>query len=161
MSSSARTGAARVSPARQIRRLSYGIGGSGGTQVMPSALRTDGSEPAASATPTPCFANATWTIVGSTPVSRTYHSRDEFFGQTIEPFNARLSTPLVPTVHALYADGDTVIAYFGASATAKDGKPYQNTYAWYLDLDGNRVTNVVAFFDSIKFNDFWNRITPA
>jgi uncharacterized protein len=27
----------------------------------------------------------------------------------IRPFNARLATPLVPKVHALYADGDTVI----------------------------------------------------
>lgn len=105
--------------------------------------------------------DATWTIVGNTPISRTFHSRDQFLGQTIEPLNARLSTPLVPTVHALYADGDTVIAYFSASATAKDGKPYQNTYTWYLDLDGNRITNAVAFFDSVAFNDFWNRTTPA
>ena len=41
----------------------------------------------------------------------------------INPFNARLSTPLIPAVHALYADGGTVIAYFSASATARDGKP--------------------------------------
>jgi uncharacterized protein len=105
--------------------------------------------------------DATWTIVGNTPASRTYHSRDEFIGQVIGPFNARLTTPLIPTVHALYADGDTVIAYFSASATAKDGQPYQNTYTWYLDLDGDRITSAIAFFDSIEFTDFWNRITPA
>jgi hypothetical protein len=105
--------------------------------------------------------NATWTIVGNTPASRTYHSRDEFLGKVINPFNARLSTPLVPVVHALYADGGTVIAYFGASATARDGKPYENTYTWYLDLDGDRITNAVAFFDSVEFNDFWSRVDPA
>jgi uncharacterized protein len=110
--------------------------------------------------------DATWTIVGNTPVSRTFHSREEFLSEVIDPFNARLTTPLVPVVHALYADGDTVIAYFSASATAKDGKPYQNTYTWYLDLDldldlgGGKITNAVAFFDSIEFTDFWNRITP-
>ena len=56
--------------------------------------------------------DATWTIVGNSPMSRTYNGRAEFLSQVIDPFNARLSTPLVPEVHALYADGDTVIAYF-------------------------------------------------
>ena len=105
--------------------------------------------------------DVTWTIVGNTPASRTYHSRDEFLGQVIGPFNARLATPLVPALHALYADGGTVIAYFSASATAKDGQPYRNTYTWYLDLDGDRITNAIAFFDSIEFTDFWNRVTPT
>jgi uncharacterized protein len=105
--------------------------------------------------------DVSWTIVGNTPASRTYHSRDEFLGQVIGPFNARLTTRLVPTLHALYADGDTVIAYFSASATARDGQPYRNTYSWYLDLDGDRITRAIAFFDSIEFTDFWNRITPA
>jgi uncharacterized protein len=105
--------------------------------------------------------NATWAIVGNTPASRTYHSRDELLGKVINPFNARLSTPLVPVVHALYADGGTVIAYFSASATARDGKPYENTYTWYLDLDGDRIINAVAFFDSVEFNDFWSRVDPA
>ena len=102
--------------------------------------------------------DATWTIVGNSPMSRTYKSRAEFLSEVIDPFNARLSTPLVPAVHALYADGDTVIAYFDASATAKDGKPYFNTYTWYLDMTDGRVTRAVAFFDTIEFTDFWNRI---
>jgi uncharacterized protein len=105
--------------------------------------------------------DATWTIVGNTPISRVYRGRDEFLSETIDPFNARLATPLVPTVHALYADGDTVIAYFSASATARDGKPYQNDYTWYLGLADGQITNAVAFFDSIEFTDFWNRVIPA
>ena len=103
--------------------------------------------------------DATWTVVGNSPMSRTYTSRDEFLEEVIKPFNARLSTPLVPNVHALYADGNTVIAYFDASATAKDGRPYLNTYTWYLDMAGGRITRAVAFFDTIEFTDFWNRIS--
>ncbi len=55
---------------------------------------------------------ATWTIVGSSPMSRTYAPRDEFLALVMAPFNARLGSPLVPTVNALYADGDVVVAYF-------------------------------------------------
>jgi hypothetical protein len=105
--------------------------------------------------------NATWTIVGSTPAARTYRSREEVLGEVISPFNARLSTPLVPVVHQLYADGDTVIAYFSASATARDGQPYENVYTWYLDLDGDQITRAVAFFDTVVFNDLWDRVDPA
>jgi ketosteroid isomerase-like protein len=52
---------------------------------------------------------ARWTIVGNSVAAGTYHSREEFLSKVIRPFNARLATPLVPKVHALYADGDTVI----------------------------------------------------
>jgi uncharacterized protein len=105
--------------------------------------------------------DATWTIVGNSPVSRRYGSRQEFMDAVIDPFNARMSTPLVPNVRALYADGDTVIAFFDAAATAKDGQPYFNTYTWYLTLHDGRVIEAVAFFDTIEFTDFWNRVSPA
>ena len=33
---------------------------------------------------------AEWTIVGSSPLSKTYQSRQEFLDQVINPFNARM-----------------------------------------------------------------------
>ena len=105
--------------------------------------------------------DATWTIVGNSTVAGTYRSRQEFLSVVIDPFNARMSTPLVPVVRALYADGDTVIAYFDASATARDGKPYLNSYTWYLQMSEGRVSEAVAFFDSVEFNDFWDRVSPV
>jgi uncharacterized protein len=104
---------------------------------------------------------ARWTIVGNSAVAGTYHSRDEFMSTVIAPFDARLATPMVPVVHGLYADGDMVIAYFDASATTRDGKPYRNTHTWYLRMDGDQIADVVAFFDSVAFNEFWSRVEPA
>jgi ketosteroid isomerase-like protein len=54
--------------------------------------------------------DARWTIVGNSVVAGTYHSREGFLASVIRPFNAGMATPLVPVVHGLYADGDTVIA---------------------------------------------------
>lgn len=105
--------------------------------------------------------NAEWTIVGNSLAAKTYSSRKAFIEEVIEPFNARLSKRLVPSVKALYADGDTVIAYFTAEATARDGKPYVNTYSWFLKLDKGQIVSATAFFDAIAFNDFWNRVAPA
>ena len=105
--------------------------------------------------------DAQWTIVGNSVAAGTYHSREEFLSKVIRPFNARLATPLMPKVHALYADGDTVIAYFDASATVRDGSTYTNTYTWYLRMQQGAIMEAVAFFDSIEFNDFWARAQPA
>jgi uncharacterized protein len=105
--------------------------------------------------------DAQWTIVGNSVAAGTYHSREEFLSKVIRPFNARMATPLVPKVHALYADGDTVIAYFDASARVRDGSPYDNTYTWYLRMQQGAIVEAVAFFDSIEFNDFWARVEPA
>jgi ketosteroid isomerase-like protein len=104
--------------------------------------------------------DAVWTIVGSSPFSRTY-TRQEFLDQVIGPFNARLSTPLVPTVHGIYADGDMVIILFDASATAKDDLPYHNTYTWYFQMKEGKVLKAIAFFDTREFDDFWKRVDPS
>ena len=72
-------------------------------------------------------ADVEWTIVGTSPRSKTYHSKQEFLDFVINPFNARMEKPLTPEVHGIYSDGDTVIILFDASATVRDGKPYHNT----------------------------------
>jgi ketosteroid isomerase-like protein len=105
--------------------------------------------------------DAKWTIVGNCPVSRTFNSRQEFLDVVIKPFNARLSGRLVPAVRGIYADGDMVVVLFDGKGTARDGKPYENTYTWYLQMTGGQIVNVVAFFDTIEFTDFWNRVSPG
>ena len=78
--------------------------------------------------------DATWTIVGRSAASRTYKGREAFMRDVIRPFNARMREPLKPSIRRIYADGDTVIVFFDAQGTARDGKPYVNTYAWFLEL---------------------------
>jgi ketosteroid isomerase-like protein len=97
----------------------------------------------------------TWTITGNSAASKSYGSRDAFINEVIKPFNARMSVGLKPTIRNMYADGDTVIVFFDAGGTAKDGQPYKNTYAWFLDLDGGKIVKASAFFDSIAFNKLW------
>jgi ketosteroid isomerase-like protein len=79
----------------------------------------------------------------------------------IRPFNARIREPLKPAIRRLYADGDAVIVFFDARGTARDGKPYVNTYAWFLELRDGRVVAASAFFDSVEFNELWGRVTPV
>jgi ketosteroid isomerase-like protein len=104
--------------------------------------------------------DATWEITGNSLASRTYTSKEDFLANVIRPFNARMSSPLKPTVRDLYADGDTVVAFFDAEGTARDGLPYRNTYAWFLTLRDEKIVKASAFFDAIAFNDLWQRVSP-
>lgn len=105
--------------------------------------------------------DATWTIVGRSAASRTYHGREAFMRDVIRPFNARMREPLKPTIRRVYTDGNTVIVFFDARGTARDGKPYVNTYAWFLELRDGKVTAASAFFDSLEFNELWARVAPV
>ena len=79
-----------------------------------------------------------WTIAGSTPLSKTYTSKAEFLHTVIEPLNRRLSVKIVPHVRSLYADGDMVIAIWDGTAVATDGKPYNATYEWNMQVKGGK-----------------------
>ena len=104
--------------------------------------------------------NASWTIVGHSAASKTYPSKEAFMSEVIRPFNARMKVGLKPTIRNMYAEGHTVIVFFDASGTARDGKPYANTYAWFLDLRDGKIVKAFAFFDSVVFNEFWTRVKP-
>jgi ketosteroid isomerase-like protein len=100
-----------------------------------------------------------WTIIGTCPISKTYTSRKQFLDEAIAPLSARLSKQITPKVRELYADGDTVIALWDGTAVAKDGKPYNNTYSWYMTMKNDRIVKAIAFFDTLELEDIWKRIS--
>lgn len=105
--------------------------------------------------------DATWTITGNSLASKTYKNREAFMSEVIRPFNARMSERLKPKITRIYEDKGTVIVLFDANGTAKDGKPYSNTYAWFLDMREGKIVKSTAFFDSVAFNELWRRVQPT
>jgi uncharacterized protein len=85
-------------------------------------------------------------------LSKTNPNRRAFLNEAIGPFKARLATPQVPTVRSIYGDGDMVPVVFDTAAMTKDGRPYYNTYIWYLQMAEGRVQNV------IEFDRSWTRL---
>jgi ketosteroid isomerase-like protein len=104
--------------------------------------------------------DAEWTIVGSSPLSNTYR-RKEFLEDVIAPFNARMAKPVTPTVRGIHADGNTVIMLFDGAGTAKDGKPYRNTYAWFFQMADGKVIKATAFLDTRWLDELWTRVAPS
>jgi ketosteroid isomerase-like protein len=104
-----------------------------------------------------------WRIVGRSAASREYASRQEFVDQVMGPFAERFEggerfRPVA--IRAVHADGDTVIVLWDGRGVAKDGVAYENTYAWFLRMRGGEVIDGTAFYDSIAFNELWERVQP-
>jgi uncharacterized protein len=102
-----------------------------------------------------------WTIMGSSPLSKTYIGKQQFINETVTPLTSRLATLIVPKIRKVYADGDDVIALWDGTATAKDNRPYRNTYCWIMTLKNGRITHVVAFLDLVEYADVLNRVSDG
>ncbi len=102
--------------------------------------------------------HATWTIAGTSIVAGVYNNPADFMERVIVPFMQGLSKPFVPTIRDIYEDGETVTVFFDATATAKDGAVYRNTYVWFLVFGGNEVVRGTAYFDGTTFNQFWKHV---
>ena len=102
-----------------------------------------------------------WTITGSTYLSKTYTSKKQFLDEVINPLNERLSKRIVPKVTGLYVDGDMVIALWDGKATATDGRPYNASYSWNMEMKESKIFRVIAWLDGIEFQDIMTRLQPA
>jgi ketosteroid isomerase-like protein len=102
-----------------------------------------------------------WTVARATSPT-TYTSRQQFLDAGAEPVVGRLTGSIDAQVHELVADGDQVVARWRGTATARDGLPYVNEYAWAMTLEGERVTRVVAYLDFVALDDLIRRVpSPA
>ena len=72
-----------------------------------------------------------------------------------------MSVGIKPSVRSITAEEDRVVIHFDASGTARDGKPYANSYAWFFRMEDGRVVEANAFYDAIHFNDLWSRLDAA
>ncbi|MBF2084145.1 nuclear transport factor 2 family protein [Thermoleptolyngbya sp. C42_A2020_037] len=103
---------------------------------------------------------ATWTITGTGATVGTYR-KQELLDQVVNPTSARLSSPIVPTVRGIWADGDMVIVLWDGAAIARDGQPYHNTYTWFFRMQDGKAVEAIAFLDMQEFNDLWARVSPG
>jgi uncharacterized protein len=106
-----------------------------------------------------------WTITGRSLASGTTHGRAELMSKVLGPFGARFSRSSdrfrPRQIHGIYGDGDTIIVHFDGAGVANDAKPYSNSYVWLLTMRDGKVVRATAFFDSIAFDDLWQRVQPV
>ena len=72
-----------------------------------------------------------------------------------KPLNAKLAGPIQPTVVDIIAEGDNVVLQWEGTATAKSGKPYNNSYCWVMRVADGKVREGTAYIDTALVADLW------
>jgi ketosteroid isomerase-like protein len=88
-----------------------------------------------------------WTVIGTTPISRTYNSKREFRG-ALSAMSEHLASELKVVVRDVIADGDKVAVQFESHAKGRNGTAYDQTYCWMLRLAEDKVREVTAYLDT-------------
>ncbi len=101
-----------------------------------------------------------WTVARATGPG-TYTSRAEFLRDGAGPIVSRLNGPIQAEVRELVTDGDVVVARWRGTATALDGRPYVNEYAWVMTMRDDRVVRVTAYLDLVALQELLDRVAPA
>jgi uncharacterized protein len=96
-----------------------------------------------------------WTVIGSTPVSRTYFSKREFLEGAVKPLGEKISGAIQPTVRDVSADGDKVFVQWDGRATGHNGTLYNQTYCWVMRVENGRVREGTAYLDTELISQLW------
>ncbi|MGH7960812.1 MAG: nuclear transport factor 2 family protein, partial [Candidatus Binatia bacterium] len=96
-----------------------------------------------------------WTVIGASPVSRTYTSRQQFLDGAVKPLSEKLAGPIQPTVLNVIAEGDNVVVQWQGQAPTKAGPTYRNSYCWVMRLENGRVKEGTAYIDTEAVTELW------
>ena len=101
-----------------------------------------------------------WTVARADQPA-TYTSRSQFLTEGAGPVQARLTGPIQAHVRELIVDDDVVVALWDGTATARDGRPYVNSYAWVMTMRDDRVVEATAYLDMVALDELLQRVSPA
>ena len=106
----------------------------------------------------------TWRIEGRSKAAKRYTNTQQFIDEVLAPFGARFARGerfRPAESRGTYCDADTVIVMWDGHGVANDGVTYDNSYVWIMRLDGGKVVDGTAFFDTVAFDELWTRVPPA
>jgi len=89
-----------------------------------------------------------WTVIGSTPVSGVYGSKQALVDAAFGPLLGRLDGPLTTRFVDLAADGDKVFLRFESSGVTKTGLRYDQVYCFAMVMREQRIVEIVAYLDT-------------
>ena len=90
-----------------------------------------------------------WTIIGSTALSGTSHGKQEVIDKLLKPLRARLADgPIVFQPERFIAEGEYVVMQARGRATARSGKPYNNTYCIVCRIVDGKLKEMIDYVDT-------------
>lgn len=89
-----------------------------------------------------------WTIIGSTPWSRTYAGKPAVINELLRPLGRELGGPSIIRANRLIAEGDMVVVQAtGANVTVRNER-YENTYCWVIRMHEGKMLELTEYADT-------------
>ena len=96
-----------------------------------------------------CLADGVrWTILGTTPWSKTYEGKQAVLAELLGPLQSQLAQRYRLTAHRFLAEGDHVVVEARGRNTTKKGLPYDNTYCWVCRVEDGKVQELTEYADT-------------
>ncbi|HUP62281.1 MAG TPA: nuclear transport factor 2 family protein [Thermoanaerobaculia bacterium] len=90
----------------------------------------------------------TWTVMGRTRWSGTYHGKTKVLNDLLGVLRARLDGPYRATADRILAEGPYVVVQARGDSKTKAGMPYNNEYCFIYRVEGGKIREVVEYLDT-------------
>jgi uncharacterized protein len=96
-----------------------------------------------------CMAeNFTWTIIGTTPWSRTYAGKDVVRAELLRPLFAQFADRYTNRALRFIAEDDYVVVECRGQVTTKSGQPYNNSYCYVCRFVNSQMVELTEYLDT-------------
>ena len=96
--------------------------------------------------------DARWTVIGSSPWSRTYEGKQAITDELMRPLFRQFADQYSARALRIVADGDVVVVEARGQVMTKSGRPYNQTYCYVFELSDGRVRELTEYLDTDLVN---------
>lgn len=105
--------------------------------------------------------DASWTVKGRTPWSRTYRGKAAILTDLLGQLRARLADRYRATAERVLADGDYVVVQATGQATTRAGAPYNNEYCFVYRMQDGLIKEVTEYLDTELVTNALSPVTAS
>jgi ketosteroid isomerase-like protein len=98
--------------------------------------------------------DARWTVIGSSPWSRTYESKLAITQELMRPLFHQFADRYRARAIRIIAEDDVVVVEARGEVTTKSGRPYNQTYCYVFQVADGKVRQLTEYLDT----DLVNRV---
>lgn len=89
-----------------------------------------------------------WTIIGTTPWSKTYVGKEAVIKDLLRPLGRQLGGASVIAASQFIAEGDLVVVQATGHNTTVRGQKYENAYCWVIRMREGKVCELTEYADT-------------
>jgi ketosteroid isomerase-like protein len=92
--------------------------------------------------------DVTWTVMGDTPWSKSYHGKKVVLDTLLEPLVGRIDGPYRMLPHRFIAEGALCVVEGKGQNLLRDGRRYDNTYCWVCRVENGKIRELTEYMDT-------------